>query len=336
MKQGDVWAVVLAGGDGSRLGGLTSDSRGRLVPKQYCTADGSQCLLSLAMKRARSVASPERVCAVVVANHWQWWHTMSNEFAPGNLIVQSADRGTGNAVLLAALTILKRDPEARIVFFPSDQYAAKESVLTLAARDAVDSLSSTSRDLVVIGIEPEGPETDIGYLVPSLDEEKLDSRGLESLVEPVDRRRAAALIARGSLWNSMIVAGHASAFVAQFLPHHPGLVARMQVLVGRCDDPSSPPLALEDLYERLPSIDLATEILQPLAHNLLVCKAPACGWTRLSTPHLVKSMVQRLSPASRKLADDNLVRRMPDLRSAVQTGKRRAPQAARSTAPAHA
>jgi mannose-1-phosphate guanylyltransferase len=326
MKQGHVWAVVLAGGDGSRLGQLTTDARGRVVPKQYCSADGGQCLLSLAILRARAVAAPERVCAVVVADHWKWWQPLADEIESGNLIVQSADRGTGNAVMLAALTIMKRDPEARIVFLPSDHYAQKDSVLTLAARDAIDRVGVKSPDLVVVGITPDSPETDVSYLVPSLDDSPL-SEGLESLTEPTDKRHAAALIARGSMWNSMIVAGRAAAFVAHFIPHHPGLVARMQVLVSRCDDPSSPPLALEDLYERLPSIDLATEILRPNVQRLRVAQAPACGWTKVSTVHAVQTMVRRMHGSVTKAQTDvsqtDRLRRTPNLRAALLDGKRR-------------
>src|SRR5271167_2742896 len=36
----DTWAIVLAGGDGVRLRSLTIDSRGRPVPKQYCSLFG--------------------------------------------------------------------------------------------------------------------------------------------------------------------------------------------------------------------------------------------------------------------------------------------------------
>lgn len=290
MSHGDVWAVVLAGGDGSRLESLSVDARGRPVPKQYWSPAGRDAsLLSLALRRARNVAAAERVCVVVAAEHWHWWESLESEFAPGNLLVQSADRGTGNAVLLATLTILRRDPDARIVFIPSDQVVADEAPLARAARESLDTLGPGSPSIVLVGIAPDRADPDVGYIVPPGADgtERVD---VDALVEPADARAAEKLVRRGALWNSMIVAGRGSAIAALFLPHHPGLVARMQVLVSRCDDPCSPPLALQDLYERLPSIDFLQEMLHPIAHQLVLQRVPACGWRRLTTPRSVRAM----------------------------------------------
>jgi len=289
MSHGDVWAVVLAGGDGSRLESQTVDARGRTVPKQYWSPGGNASLLSLALRRARSVAAAERVCAVVAAEHWHWWETLESQFAPGNLLVQSADRGTGNAVLLATLTILRRDPDARIVFVPSDQVVADEALVVRAAREALDALGPGSPNIVLVGIAPERADPDVGYIVPP-GPGSTETADIDALVEPGDARAAEKLVRRGALWNSMIVAGRGAAIAALFLPHHPGLVARMQVLVSRCDDPCSPPLALQDLYERLPSIDFLQEMLHPVAHQLILQRVPACGWCRLTTPRSVRGV----------------------------------------------
>jgi mannose-1-phosphate guanylyltransferase len=41
----NTWAIVLAGGEGSRLHGLTTDESGVTVPKQFCSLTGGQSLL---------------------------------------------------------------------------------------------------------------------------------------------------------------------------------------------------------------------------------------------------------------------------------------------------
>lgn len=46
------WAVVLAAGDGTRLASLTSDDRGRSVPKQFCSLNGGGSLLHAAQQIA--------------------------------------------------------------------------------------------------------------------------------------------------------------------------------------------------------------------------------------------------------------------------------------------
>ena len=51
------WAIVLAGGEGSRLHGLTTDTSGVTVPKQFCSLTGGQSLLVDTLQRAASVFS---------------------------------------------------------------------------------------------------------------------------------------------------------------------------------------------------------------------------------------------------------------------------------------
>ena len=43
--QGHTWAIVLAAGEGSRLSRLTIDADGSVVPKQFCSLDGSVSLI---------------------------------------------------------------------------------------------------------------------------------------------------------------------------------------------------------------------------------------------------------------------------------------------------
>jgi mannose-1-phosphate guanylyltransferase len=290
MEQGGIWAVVLAGGSGVRLSSLTVDWRGRAVPKQYCSLQGGTPLLMQAVHRARALAPPERVCAVVAAEHWHWWEPLEQHFAAGNLIVQPANRGTGNGVLLAAITILDRDPDARIVFLPADHYVQRESVLTLAARDALDGLRPGSADVALVTITPDGPDTELGYVVPKA-QENLDLREVESFVEKPDRERARALIAQGAMWNSMIFAAHGAGLIELFTRHFPCTVTRMKVLAARNSEPESPSLQLVDLYERLPSIDFSRDVLQEATERLRVSRAQPCGWSDLGTPSRVEEIV---------------------------------------------
>jgi mannose-1-phosphate guanylyltransferase len=62
---GNTWAIVLAGGEGSRLHSLTTTTVGVAIPKQFCSLRGGDSLLHDALKRAESIASPNHICAVV-------------------------------------------------------------------------------------------------------------------------------------------------------------------------------------------------------------------------------------------------------------------------------
>ncbi len=56
MSAADVWALILAAGEGSRLRGLTTTPGGLSVPKQFCSLQGGASLLEETLRRAESVA----------------------------------------------------------------------------------------------------------------------------------------------------------------------------------------------------------------------------------------------------------------------------------------
>ena len=86
------WAIVLAGGEGSRLHGLAIDDSGDTVPKQFCSLMGGQSLLSDTLQRAASVVEPDHICVIVAAQHRRWWEPMLSEMTKSNIIVQQSCR----------------------------------------------------------------------------------------------------------------------------------------------------------------------------------------------------------------------------------------------------
>jgi mannose-1-phosphate guanylyltransferase len=136
MNTQNTWAVVLAAGEGARLSSLTADRSGIAVPKQYCSLLGGATLLEDALHRAAQVVPAERVTAIVAESHRRWWTGLCASMGD-RLIVQPANRGTGHGILLALLHVLERDPEARILFLPSDHYVRDEQALADAMSGAI-------------------------------------------------------------------------------------------------------------------------------------------------------------------------------------------------------
>ncbi len=108
--KGETWAIVLAGGEGSRLHCLTTTTLGVAIPKQFCSLQGGRSLLHDALKRAEPVASPERICAAVSQRHRQWWGPGLSALPNANIIVQPRNCGTANGILLPLLYSPPWDP----------------------------------------------------------------------------------------------------------------------------------------------------------------------------------------------------------------------------------
>lgn len=297
-KAQHVWALILAGGDGSRLRALTTKPCGTAVPKQFCSLDGGRSLLEDAILRASRLIPPERICTIVAQQHRQWW-TECRELVrlpPQNLIVQPRNRGTAIGVLYSVLHILAKDPEARIVMLPSDHYVRDENVLRDALALALDRVEEGNDRSVVLGIEPDEMDTDLGYVLPG-GPDPAGGQRVAKFVEKPTADLAAQLIEEGGLWNTFIIASLGQTLLNLFLPRYSSIVMEMQVILSRrlsLGLPAGGWPALVDLYTRLPSLDFSRDVLAGRVDTLCVVRVPPCGWSDLGTPRRVGETLQRL------------------------------------------
>ena len=286
----DTWVIVLAGGDGSRLHALTTTESGVPVPKQFCSLHGGRSLLHEALERARAVASADRVCIVVAAQHRRWWLPALAEVAEANIIVQPNNRGTANGILLPLLHIVARDPHARVVLLPSDHHVQDELVLAESLKRGIRELCGGFEGLLLLGISPDDADSDLGYIVPG------PARGdalcpVIRFVEKPDAASARALIEAGALWNAFIVMANANTLVQLFARKFPQIVANMQKAVAQDRDFPGKPDATQVLYETLPDIDFSSHVLADEGSGLSVLQVGHCGWSDIGTPqHLARTL----------------------------------------------
>ena len=298
MSNTHVWALILAGGDGSRLRALTTRPCGTAVPKQFCSLDGARSLLGDAIVRASNLVAPERICTIVAQQHRQWWSERSelSRLPHDNLIVQPRNRGTGIGILYSVLHILARDPKARIVMLPSDHCVRDEPVLRDALAMALQRVEEGRDRPVLLGMEPDASDTDLGYIVPG-GPDPAGGQGVAKFIEKPNAEIAGGLIEQGGLWNALIIAATAQTLLNLFLPRYAATVMEMQVILSRglsLGLPAGGWPALVDMYTRLPSLDFSRDILADKVSSLCVVRVPPCGWSDLGTPRRVGEALQRL------------------------------------------
>lgn len=287
------WALVLAAGDGTRLANLTRDARGNAVPKQFCSLNGGASLLQEAMHRARRLVPRERLCVIVAEQHRRWWGPTLWSLPSSNIVVQPRNCGTANGILLATLSILERDPLARIVFLPADHYVRDEVALTGSLREAATLLTRDLDGLLLVGIEPEEADPELGYIVPAAVEPNGTQR-VARFVEKPDLATARALIGAGALWNSFIFAARGPALLGLMRERMPEIVDRMSTALARDTRLGTGGRALRELYAELPIVDFSRTVAQGAEASMRVITAPACGWSDLGTPQRVAETLRRL------------------------------------------
>jgi len=278
-----LWVVILAAGEGKRVKDLTRDRWGLPAPKQYSLVGGRSTLLDATLERAKKIAPPERIVAVVARQHRRWWLSELAELPRGNVIVQPENRGTAAGILLPLLWVTEHDPDARLVILPSDHGVTSEETLHNAITDAVACSPGSDSEMVLLGVEPKGPETDYGWVVPR-PKANGSLRPVASFREKPDTAGAAALFEQGALLNSFILIAGGRFLLDLFETSLPQLWRSFQPVF---DGTRKGPWIEQDLarlYDSVPTLDFSKDLLEQAADSLWVHSVPACGWLDLGTP----------------------------------------------------
>lgn len=292
------WALVLGAGEGRRLRSLTTMASGVTVPKQFCSLAGGGSLLEEALHRSSVVAAPERIAVVVAAEHERWWRPLLGSTLPENVIVQPRNCGTAIGILLPLLSIVRRDPDATLLVLPSDHFVRHEDILAQAMREALRQAHRATSDIVLLGIDPEEADPELGYILPEPAPADAGCR-VRSFVEKPDSETARRVIAAGGLWNSFIFAATARSLLTMLERAMPQIVMELEETSRRIADGRASTAELARLYDRLPAVDFSRDVMQRFPGRLRVVRVPRCGWSDLGTPRRVAQVLHRERPAAR-------------------------------------
>ncbi len=276
-------ALILAGGDGTRLRDLTRRISGMPMPKQYCRIDGEHSLLESTLDRVAPIAPLERTLAIVNRDHLPLARGQLARLPERNVVVQPANRDTGPGIVLSLLELERRDPNAWVCLFPSDHYIADGRAFQSAILRAVHTVAQHPHRLVLVGIAPEHPDTGMGYIEPTAPLAAADARifGVRAFVEKPTPDLARSLVGRGSLWNSFVLVGSVARMLELLERERPADVARMRAAITSPSD-------LERAYETLDAWNFSSGFLSLIADELAVVRADDTGWCDWGTPEAIE------------------------------------------------
>jgi mannose-1-phosphate guanylyltransferase len=161
------WAIVLAGGDGTRLRELTRRIAGDDRPKQFCPLVGERTLLAETRRRIAPEITAPRTFFSVTQAHERFYAPLLADVWSRRVVVQPQNRGTAPAILYGLLrvaTVALFDPVAIV---PSDHCVSDDEAFMAHVGAAFDLVTARPDLVVLLGITPDRPETEYGWIEPA-------------------------------------------------------------------------------------------------------------------------------------------------------------------------
>jgi mannose-1-phosphate guanylyltransferase len=281
------WAVILAGGDGTRLKSLTRKIAGDERPKQFCSVLGRGTLLEETRRRTALEFSPQCTLFVLSRRHEPYYSALLRDQPPSNLVIQPRNRGTAPAILYSLMRIAAIDPKALVACFPSDHYISDNEKFMAYIRAGLDTARQRTDLVILLGLEPESPEVEYGWIEPAARiPEEARVFGVRRFWEKPNQRLAQGLQLRGCLWNSFVMVATAQALLEIIESAIPGLYrsfAGLSPVFGTRDEAE----AIGILYERIGEINFSHQVLSLRPKTLAVLKVKGVRWSDLGEPKRV-------------------------------------------------
>jgi mannose-1-phosphate guanylyltransferase len=291
-------AVILAGGEGTRLRSLTRRIMGCDVPKQFCPLLGKDTLLEQTLRRVSLSVGAPLTSVVVTRSHERFYASLTRDIAASNLVAQPQNRGTAPAILYSLLRLAEQAPQARVAIFPSDHFVGDDRAFMRHVDIAFAAVESRPELTVLLGIQPGWPETGYGWIEPALAVRETPAFMVRRFWEKPQPEVANELLGRGCLWNSFVMVGQLSVLLGLFMIALPSLYVsfkKIQPIFGTVFEAET----VERLYRGLRSASFPDEVLARHPVNLAVLPVQGVEWSDLGEPRRVMEVCARLGARPR-------------------------------------
>jgi mannose-1-phosphate guanylyltransferase len=243
-------------------------------------------MLEHTLLRAEKLIPREHLFTVVSQDHLRYPEVRQQLSGrlKGTVIVQPQNKDTGPGILLPLMYLHKRYPESVVVVFPSDHFIREEDQFLAYVGLAFHAVERDASRVVLLGIEPDGPEPEYGYILPDGHLNNLKPLGVHKVrlfIEKPEPHAAQELVLRGGLWNTMVLVFTKDILldlarsVAPVLCHS---FERIWEAIGT----RSERYVVEEVYRCMQPVNFSKGILEPLLQHrshLSVLPVPSVFWS---------------------------------------------------------
>ncbi len=216
------YAVIMAGGGGTRLWPLSKKSK----PKQLLSFKNDKSLFTLAVERLEGLFQRENIFIVTIAEQMPALLQQAPFLSQGQFIIEPQPKGTASVIGLAAINLLKKDPDAVMAVLTADHIIENLSLFHTLLTSAYPL--AEQNHLITLGIKPTYPATGYGYIKAGNEFGSSGSCIVDKFVEKPNEKLANEYIQSGDyFWNSGMFIWRADRIIEEIRNQMPDLYGKL-------------------------------------------------------------------------------------------------------------
>ncbi|MDA7951472.1 MAG: mannose-1-phosphate guanylyltransferase [Pirellulaceae bacterium] len=282
-------AVIMAGGSGTRF--WPASRRGR--PKQLLNLAGENSMLQATVARLNGKVQPDNVLVVTNKRLVQPIQEQFPDLPAASILGEPCKRDTAPCIGLAAVCLLRNDPEVTMAVMPADHVITSKEEFQRGLTKAEELLKDDPTMLVTFGIRPTYPAESFGYIERG-EELRGTEKGLavyrvQKFREKPDKERAERYLKEGGFyWNSGIFVWKAATILAALKKHQPTMVVHLEKIADAIDSDNFQAVFQEE-FAKIEGISIDYAVMEN-SDNIAVIEAPfdwddVGNWNSLSRLH---------------------------------------------------
>lgn len=255
----NVYALIMAGGGGTRLWPLSRKNR----PKQMLALVEDRTMFQISFDRLAPLITLDRTYIVAGQDQIAQLQADAPDIPPENFIAEPFGQNTGPAVGLAVLHIQHRDPGAIIAVLTADHYIAQKekfrNVLVAAAQQAAAGY------IVTLGITPTFPATGYGYIKRGSELARMaefQTYHADEFTEKPDLATATEFLLSGMYsWNSGMFISRAGVLMSEYQRQQPPMAALLDTIKASISTPRYAD-TLTETWPQMPRLSIDYAVME--------------------------------------------------------------------------
>lgn len=192
----------MAGGKGTRFWPKSTEDK----PKQFLNLVGEKTMIQETFDRVNRKIPSNQIFVVTCQKYKTLVQSQLSNLPERNIIIEPIGRNTAPCILLSTIYINQIFKDANIAVLPSDHLISNVDMFLKTIETAYEFLRNNNKTIVTIGIKPDRPETDYGYIKIANQKVYLNEMNVfsvEKFVEKPDLEKAKEYLQTGKyLWNA--------------------------------------------------------------------------------------------------------------------------------------